>query len=237
MFEVSAVSHEGLRELSFALAGIVAEARAAGPAPAPRVVLRPSAVDEAGFTVTPERTGGSPDALRYRVRGEKPERWVRQTDFANDEAVGYLADRLARLGVEEALFAAGAVAGSEVVIGDDATGVVFDWEPTLVSGPGVLAGPRGGDPRLADGGRATRDERRERYEARRQARRDARAELAEERRAGVWTDPDDDGTDDGPHGDGPHGDGADDDGPHGDRPDGDGPDDDRPHGDRPDDER
>ncbi|MGZ4613607.1 MAG: GTPase ObgE, partial [Kineosporiaceae bacterium] len=184
VFEVSAVSHEGLRELSFALAGIVAEARAAGPAPAPRVVLRPSAVDEAGFTVTPERTGGSPDALRYRVRGEKPERWVRQTDFANDEAVGYLADRLARLGVEEALFAAGAVAGSEIVIGDDATGVVFDWEPTLVTGPGVLAGPRGGVPRLAEGGRATRDERRERYEARRQARRDARTELAEERRAG-----------------------------------------------------
>jgi Obg family GTPase CgtA-like protein len=29
------------------------------------------------------------------VRGEKPERWVRQTDFDNDEAVGYLADRLA----------------------------------------------------------------------------------------------------------------------------------------------
>ena len=107
VFDVSAVSHEGLRELSFAMAGIVAEARAAAPAPAPRVVLRPTAVDEAGFTVTPERTGGSPDALRYRVRGEKPERWVRQTDFANDEAVGYLADRLARLGVEEALFARG----------------------------------------------------------------------------------------------------------------------------------
>ena len=37
------------------------------------------------------------------VRGAKPERWVRQTNFDNEEAVGYLADRLARLGVEEAL--------------------------------------------------------------------------------------------------------------------------------------
>ena len=36
------------------------------------------------------------------VRGARPERWVRQTDFDNDEAVGYLADRLARLGVEDA---------------------------------------------------------------------------------------------------------------------------------------
>ena len=64
------------------------------------------------------------------MRGEKPERWVRQTDFTNDEAVGYLADRLARLGVEDALRAAGAEPGDEVVIGGDG-GVVFDWEPTL----------------------------------------------------------------------------------------------------------
>jgi GTP-binding protein len=192
VFEVSAASHEGLRPLSFAMARIVAAARAAVPAPAPRVVLRPRAVDDSGFTVTPQNTGQGGDGVRYRVRGEKPERWVRQTDFSNDEAVGYLADRLARLGVEEALFEAGAVAGSEVVIGDDTSGVVFDWEPTLVAGPGVLAAPRGSDLRLEDSGRATREERRERYESRRQARRDARDELAQERLAGVWTDPDDD---------------------------------------------
>ena len=54
------------------------------------------------------------------VRGEKPRRWIQQTDFGNDEAVGYLADRLARLGVEEALAEAGAQAGAEVVIGDGA---------------------------------------------------------------------------------------------------------------------
>ena len=69
----------------------------------------------------------------FQVRGTKPERWVRQTDFRNDEAVGYLADRLARLGVEEQLFAAGAGAGAEVVIGGDDDGVIFDWEPTLLS--------------------------------------------------------------------------------------------------------
>ena len=28
----------------------------------------------------------------WRVRGEKPERWIRQTDFGNEEAVGFLAD-------------------------------------------------------------------------------------------------------------------------------------------------
>src|SRR5690606_25744260 len=102
---------------------------------------------------------------------------------------GYLADRLARLGVEEELFKAGAVAGAEVVIGDDSNGVVFDWEPTLIAGAGGAAAPRGADLRLEDSGRATRDERREAYEARRVARREARGELAQERAAGVWTDP------------------------------------------------
>jgi GTPase len=192
----SSASHEGLRELSFAMASIVAAARAAAPAAvATRVVLRPGPVDDPGFTVRVERTT---DGDRYRVRGTKPERWVRQTDFANDEAVGYLADRLARLGVEEALFEAGAVAGAEVVIGDDVSGVVFDWEPTLIAGAGAAAAPRGSDLRLEDSGRATRDERREHYEARRVARRDARGELAAERAAGLWTDPGpDDGAPDG----------------------------------------
>ncbi len=88
-----------------------------------RVVIRPKAVDDAGFTVTRIEDGF------FRVRGEKPERWVRQTDFNNDEAVGYLADRLARLGVEDELWKAGAREGDGVAIGDEENAVVFDWEP------------------------------------------------------------------------------------------------------------
>jgi GTP-binding protein len=113
---------------------------------------------------------------RYLVRGTKPERWVRQTDFTNDEAVGYLADRLARLGVEDALRDAGASPGDEVVVGGD-DGVVFDWDPSLAAGAERLGrgaghrpdgtqgsqgekgtsssraarGPRGSDPRLEGG--------------------------------------------------------------------------------------
>ena len=48
-------------------------------------------------------------------------RWVHQTDFTNEEAVGYLADRLARLGVEDELFKAGADAGRHGVIGEPTT--------------------------------------------------------------------------------------------------------------------
>src|SRR6478735_9395172 len=142
VFEVSAVAHMGLKELSFALAEMVGAARAAKPKEeATRIVIRPKAVDDAGFTVSLEEDG------LFRVRGEKPERWVRQTDFNNDEAVGYLADRLNRLGVEDALVKAGARAGDGVAIGAEDNAVVFDWEPTVAAGAEML-GRRGEDHRL-----------------------------------------------------------------------------------------
>ncbi|MFJ3577267.1 GTPase ObgE [Streptomyces rubiginosohelvolus] len=142
VFEVSAIARKGLNELSYALAGIIAEARASKPKEeATRIVIRPKAVDDAGFTVTAEGED------LYRVRGEKPERWVRQTDFNNDEAVGYLADRLNRLGVEDELVKAGARAGDGVAIGPEDNAVVFDWEPTMQSGAEML-GRRGEDHRM-----------------------------------------------------------------------------------------
>jgi GTP-binding protein len=142
VFSVSAVSHEGLRPLLFAMADLVAEYRRKQPEPEQtRTVLRPRPVDETGFAVTQEQG-------RYRVRGTKPERWVRQTDFGNDEAVGYLSDRLARLGVEDALVELGAEPGAEVVVGSDDDGVVFDFAPQLETGAEQLRSPRGTDRRV-----------------------------------------------------------------------------------------
>jgi GTP-binding protein len=143
VYEVSAATTEGLRELSFAMAELVAQARAAAPEPEPvRVVIRPPAVKDAGFEIVRTDDGA------YLIRGEKPSRWVTQTDFANDEAVGYLADRLARLGVEDALAKAGAEAGDTVLIGDFDDAVVFDWDPELSASSGHAPGPRGSDWRL-----------------------------------------------------------------------------------------
>ncbi len=143
-FEVSAVAHTGLRELTFALADSVAVDRSTRPALEPqRIVLRPIAVDDAGFTVEPDGTipGG------WVVRGVKPERWIRQTAFDNDEAVGYLADRLKRLGVEDELARRGAEAGAAVTIG----GVTFDFEPTGgIVADDYLPTRRGTDERLED---------------------------------------------------------------------------------------
>jgi GTP-binding protein len=188
VFEISTVSHEGLRQLGFALGELVDHARAeaaAAPTP-PRIVMRPKPVDDAGFVVRPE--GGSYGTI-YRVLGQKPERWVAQTDFTNDEAVGFLADRLARLGVEDELVRAGAVAGSTVVIGPG-SGVVFDWEPTLTSTAELITSPRGSDIRLDEGRRATRAERRSEYHERMDAKAEARAELQREREAGLWSQDD-----------------------------------------------
>ena len=139
---VSAATRSGLRELSFAMAELVARARAEAPdLEATRIVLRPRAVDERDFEVV--QVDG-----RFAVRGSKPTRWVRQTDFSNDEAVGYLADRLARLGVEDALLEAGAQEGDTVLIGAGDDAVVFDWEPSMKAGAELLHGRRGTDLRL-----------------------------------------------------------------------------------------
>ena len=142
VFEISAAAREGLRPLSFAMAALVMEARkAAIPDEEPRIIITPRAVNDIGFEVLIEDEG-------YRIRGQRPERWVRQTDFSNDEAVGYLADRLARLGIEEALYKAGATPGATVMIGGEENAVVFDWQPSIMAGEGPHQGPRGTDVRV-----------------------------------------------------------------------------------------
>ena len=149
VFPISTKNGTGLQALTFAMAELVAERRAAMPAPAPaRIVLRPRAVDRgAEFTVTAEGD-------LWRVRGEKPERWVRQTDFGNTEAVGYLADRLNRVGIEDRLLELGARAGDTVAIGG-ADAVVFDFAPQVDVGAEILS-RRGEDQRFTEARPAVR---------------------------------------------------------------------------------
>jgi GTP-binding protein len=146
VYPVSAASREGLQELLYAMARLVQRERAAAATEErTRIILRPIAVDDSGYTVQANADGS------FSVRGQKVVRWVRQTNFKNAEAIGYLADRLAQLGVEKELFKKGAVAGSEVRIGSGDNEVVFEWEPTIEAGAEQLAGHlhrRGEDSRL-----------------------------------------------------------------------------------------
>jgi len=142
VFPVSAPSHEGLRELMFAMAALVAARRAQTPkAETTRIVIRPTQ-SRGGTEFTITETGEG-----WRVRGEKPERWIRQTDFSNDEAVGFLSDRLNRLGVEARLVELGAVEGDPVLIGHPDNAVVFDFKPGIDAGAQML-GRRGEDQRF-----------------------------------------------------------------------------------------
>jgi GTP-binding protein len=162
VYPVSAATGEGLTEFGYALAAAVEAHRASLPPMEPaRVTIAPKAVDDSGFTVErdPEWDGGG-NGGAFLVRGVKPERWVRQTDFTNDEAVGFLADRLNRLGVEVELAKAGAVEGDAVTIG----GVTFDWVPTLPAGTLTVEesaglGGRGTDSRIDAPHRVRADER------------------------------------------------------------------------------
>ncbi|MGN6128788.1 MAG: GTPase ObgE, partial [Nocardioidaceae bacterium] len=150
VYRVSAASHEGLRELSFAMAEVVARSRAERPVvEATRIVLRPSEAAGPDFTVTATDDPSGAGETAWRVRGGKPERWVRQTDFSNDEAVGFLADRLNRLGVEDRLLELGAEEGDTVLIGEDENAVVFDFKPTMSAGAEILS-RRGEDQRFEE---------------------------------------------------------------------------------------
>ncbi|MEU2204444.1 GTPase ObgE [Microbacterium oleivorans] len=187
VFDISTVSRDGLRQLTFALGEIVEEHRAAlAAAPAPeRVVIRPKGSTK-DFEIRVE--GGTYGNI-FRILGDKPVRWVQQTDFQNEEAVGFLADRLEKLGVEDGLFKAGAQAGSTVVIGPG-DGIVFDWHPSLGSAAELMTAPRGTDPRLDLNPRRTTSQRRDRYHERMDAKAEARAELESERLAARGEDED-----------------------------------------------
>ncbi len=160
VFAVSTKTGEGLPALTYAMADLVRERRAAAPEPAaPRVVIRPEPVASSGPAFTVKQMGDGEGGFVWRVRGEKPERWVKQTDFANPEAVGYLADRFTRLGIEDRLLELGAREGDAVAIGAGDDPVVFDFAPQVSSGAEILA-RRGDDERL-HGQRASVRRRRE----------------------------------------------------------------------------
>ena len=212
VFEISTASHEGLKELNFALSALVHEMReeVANREQAEeeaRVVIkpletkgrRPRRADEGGsaleFTVERRELGNG--EVFFEVRGVKPERWVMQTNFDNDEAVGYLADRLAKLGVEDELRRKGAHPGDEVRIGRGARMVEFDWDPTISAGAEMLdgsnLGAQGKDLRLEEldprTHRRSNAERRAQYHEMMDARAAVRDAMMAERKAGHWADP------------------------------------------------
>lgn len=171
IFRISTVAHLGLNELKYALADIVKKHRKDNPPTSTAsTVITPQSVtpkdkrnNRGGRFAEFEVTRDPESADGFIVTGDKLNRWIRQTDFENDEAVGYLADRLAKAGVEEELYKAGAQAGSEVTIGD----ITFEWDPQTAAGVDVTRTGRGTDARLEQNTRATPEQRKRASQARR----------------------------------------------------------------------
>lgn len=212
---VSTVSHEGLRELAFTLAELSEKVRRTirereardGSGGEGRVVLRPlenrsrrrrTGTGTVGVDFSITRHEDADGNFWFTVTGEKPERWVLQTNFDNEEAVGYLADRLAKFGVEDALKAQGARIGDEVYIGTGDNAVGFDWDPTIAAGAEMLdnspQSQRGHDARLdaleeSRSQRRTNAQRRREYHEWMDAKAAVRAAMEKERKAGHWADP------------------------------------------------
>lgn len=117
---ISAGTGDGVRPLVGDLARLVDESRAKAPEQPGFVVHRPV---PSGFEVSRDDTGtwvvDGPDALRA----------VALSDLTDRQALQYLADRLRRLGVDDALVAAGCGPGDSVVIGDFEFEYVAESEP------------------------------------------------------------------------------------------------------------
>lgn len=159
VYQVSTATHAGLRELGFALGALAEQGRSQMvEETSKRFSLLQAESESSGFSVTKERLAGEEI---FRVIGQKPERWVAQTEFGNAEAVGYLAERLQKLGVEDELTKLGARAGSTVIIGAG-DGVVFDWNP-LISSMAEITDAREVAERIEPNSRRTNKQRRAEY--------------------------------------------------------------------------
>lgn len=163
VYMISTATREGLDELKWAMWDIVKRTRKKRrtmPIDEPQVI-RAKALSRRGEDGGVEVVRDPMYPEGWLVTGEKVERWVSQTDFENDEAVGYLSDRLNKAGVEDMLRKAGAHEGDTVTIGE----ISFDWEPTIGGDP-TLAG-RGQDARLGGTDRTSAAERKRASQARR----------------------------------------------------------------------
>ena len=112
---LSAMTGDGVNDALHAIADLVEQAEREAPTRRGYVLYRPLGP---AFAITREGSG-------WRVEGRSAERAVRFADLTMAEAADMAAKRLARLGVDDALAAAGAVEGDEVHIGD----LAFEFTP------------------------------------------------------------------------------------------------------------
>lgn len=115
VFPICSLTGDGLDELMYAIAEEVQD-------------VRREVIDREGFIL--HRPAPAPFEVFYQdgmwlVEGKAARRAVNLADLTDLESADVVADRLERIGVNDALANAGAVSGDEVMIGD----IVFVYEP------------------------------------------------------------------------------------------------------------
>jgi len=174
VYLISSATNQGLRELNFALGQLVTEERKSQISQiAKRISLLPPKKDDSKYEIRTESQG---ENIIYRIIGPKPERWVAQCDFSNQDAVGYLGERLQKIGIEDELYKKGAKRGSTVIIGEQ-NGVVFDWDPLVDSVAELVSDER-----------RTNQDRRQEYHQMMDQRSRGRAEREAVREASVFSE-------------------------------------------------
>ncbi len=174
VYLISSATNQGLRELNFALGQLVTEERKSQIAQiSKRISLLPPKKDDSKYEIRTESQG---ENIIYRIIGPKPERWVAQCDFSNQDAVGYLGERLQKIGIEDELYKKGAKRGSTVIIGEQ-NGVVFDWDPLVDSVAELVSDER-----------RTNQDRRQEYHQMMDQRSQGRAEREAVREASVFSE-------------------------------------------------
>ncbi len=174
VYLISSATNQGLRELNFALGQLVTEERKSQTVQiAKRISLLPPKKDDSKYEIRTESQG---ENIIYRIVGPKPERWVAQTDFSNQDAVGFLGERLQKIGIEDELYKKGAKRGSTVIIGEQ-NGVVFDWDPLVDSVAELVSDER-----------RTNQDRRQEYHQMMDQRSQGRAEREAVREASVFSE-------------------------------------------------
>jgi GTP-binding protein len=156
VFQVSAASRIGLEQLKFKLNDLVLSAPKTEDNEDDFVTITPKFTDQKPYIITETKAGN------YRVRGDKINLWLYQTDFTNPEAVGYLADRLKNVGIENELIKLGATEETDVILGEGEGEMTFNL--TLEKYESYAGSPLGSDRRLDPYTRRTTKDRLDRGE-------------------------------------------------------------------------
>lgn len=128
LFVLSSVSQNGIKPVLEECFRLVQERKRLEQEQIPDANRAPQ-VFRPHLTKNPKAFEIVPEGEGFRVRGQRIEQIVVQSDFTNPEAILRVRDVLRKMGIESKLLAAGATKGTEILIGEK----TFEFKPDIFS--------------------------------------------------------------------------------------------------------